>query len=133
MTDTTSDAMSHETSYMDAVSASLSEWAQGSSSGKVKSSAAGIGLASLPVVIGGGVAHSSGKSSSQQSGGRNAAAAEESNWRDAVRRHGDALRKLDSMVVQEVMQNETVTGEHQIAQDNAFLFTARLTKLARYN
>jgi hypothetical protein len=102
--------MNHETSYTDAVAGSLSEWAQGSSSSSVTSAVAGGGLALGPVVIGGGVAHSSGHSESQQSGGRNTAASEESNWRDAVRRHGDALRKFDSMVVQEVTQNEEVTG-----------------------
>ena len=110
LTDATNDSMTHDTSYQDAVGATLNEWSQGSSSSSVTSAAAGGGLALGPVVIGGGVATSSSKSQSQQRGGRDTTASEESQWRDAVRRHGDALRKLESMVVQEVSQNEAVIG-----------------------
>src|SRR5256885_15870139 len=92
LTDTTNDNMSHKTSYQDSVAASLNEWAQGSSQSSVTAAAAGGGLALGPVVIGGGVAHSSSHSEGQQSGGRNTTAAKQSQWKDAVRRHGDALR-----------------------------------------
>ena len=39
------------------------------------------------------------------------------NWRDAVRRHGDALRKFESMVVQEVSQSEEVTRTMEIIRN----------------
>ncbi|PVH70433.1 hypothetical protein DL98DRAFT_577871 [Cadophora sp. DSE1049] len=117
LTDTTNDNMSHETSYQDSVAASLNEWAQGSSQSSVTAAAAGGGLALGPVVIGGGVAHSSSQSGSQQSGGRNTTAAEQSQWRDAIRRHGDGLRKLESMVVQEVSQAEEVTGTTEVIRN----------------
>ena len=111
LSDATNDSMTHDTSYQDAVGATLNEWSQGSSSSSVTSAAAGGGLALGPFVIGGGVATSSSNSQSQQRGGRDTTASEESQWRDAIRRHGDALRKLESTVVQEVTQSETVTGD----------------------
>ncbi|KAH0564925.1 hypothetical protein GP486_001680 [Trichoglossum hirsutum] len=117
LADTTNDSMNHETSYQDAAAASLNEWAQGSSQSSVTSGAAGGGLALGPFVIGGGVAHSSSQSSSQQSGGRNTTASEESQWRDAVRRHGDALRKFESTVVQEVNEMEAVTGTTEVIRN----------------
>jgi hypothetical protein len=109
--------MSHDTTYQDAVGAALRDWAQGSSSSSVTSAAAGAGAILGPVAIGGGVAHSSASSQSQQSGGRDSTANEESQWRDAIRRHGDSLRKLESMVVQEVNQNEEVTGTVEVVRN----------------
>jgi hypothetical protein len=109
--------MTHDTSYQDAVGATLREWAQGSSSSKVTAAAAGVGAVLGPVAIGGGVAHSSASSRSQQSGGRDSTAHEESQWRDAIRRHGDSLRKFESMVVQEVSQNEEVTGTMEVVRN----------------
>ena len=109
--------MVHDTSYSDVVSANLREWAQGSSQSSVTAAAGGAGLALGPFVIGGGVAHSSARSSSQQSGGRDTTAKEEMQWRDAIRRHGDDLRKFDSMVVQEVNQDEEVTGTVEIVRN----------------
>ena len=37
--------------------------------------------------------------------------------RDAIRRHGDALRRFDSTVVSEVVQEETVTGSTEILRN----------------
>jgi len=115
--DNTSDDMTHDTSYNASAAASLNEWAQGSSQSSVTAAAAGGGFALGPFVAGGGVAHSSSQSSSQQSGGRNTTAAEESQWRDAIRRHGDALRKFESTVVQEVIQSEAVTGTTEVIRN----------------
>lgn len=117
--------MAHDTSYHDAVSATLDEWAQGSSKSSVTAAAAGGGFALGPVVVGGGVAHASSQSSSQQSGGRNTTASEESQWRDAVRRHGDALRKFESMTVQEVTETEAVTGQSCLLSDDIKALTIR--------
>ena len=116
-TDSTSDNMTHDTSYAASAAANLSEWAQGSSQSSVTAAAAGGGFALGPFVAGGGVAHSSSNSSSQSSGGRETTASEESQWRDAIRRHGDALRKLESTVVQEVTQTETVTGTTEVIRN----------------
>lgn len=111
--------MSHENSYNNAVAANLTEWAQGSSQSNVTAAAVAAGgiLGNLPIAIGGGVATSLATASSQQSGGRNATAKEESSWKDAVRRHGDSLRKLQSTVVQEVTQNEEVTGTVEVIRN----------------
>lgn len=104
------DSMTHDTTYKGAVAATLDEWAQGSSRSSVTAAAAGVGAVVGPVVVGGGVAHSTATSESEQSGGRTTTAKEENQWRDAVRRHGEDLRKYESTVVQDVTQSEEVTG-----------------------
>ena len=111
------DSSTRETSYQDAVAANLNEWARGSSSSKVTSAAAGAGAILGPVAIGGGVAHSSSSSKSQQEGGRATTAKEESQWRDALRRHGDELRKFESTVVEEIRQTENVTGTVEVIRN----------------
>jgi hypothetical protein len=83
----------------------------------VTSAAAGAGAILGPVAIGGGVAHSSSSSKSQQEGGRTTTAKEESQWRDALRRHGDELRKFESTVVEEIRQTENVTGTVEIIRN----------------
>jgi len=98
----------------------MSEWAKGSSSSSVTSAAAGVGAILGPVAIGGGVAHSNARSQSQQAGGRATTAKEESLWRDAVRRHGDDLRKFESTVVMEVNQTEEVTGTVEVIQNKNY-------------
>jgi len=98
----------------------MNEWARGSSSSKVKSGAAGGGGVFGVVAIGGGVAHSSGHSESSQAGGRDTAAKEEMNWRDALRRHGDDLRKFESTVVVEVTQAEEVQGSVEVIQNKNY-------------
>lgn len=111
------DSSIRETAYQDAVAANLNEWARGSSSSKVTSAAAGVGAVLGPVAIGGGIAHSSASSKSSQEGGRNTTAKEESQWRDALRRHGDELRKFESTVVEEVTQSEEVTGTVEVIRN----------------
>ena len=111
-TTTLSDEISQETTrdygYSDAVRASLSEWAKGGSRSSTTGAAGGIGMAIGPVVLGGGASHGRADSSSWQEGGRNVTALEEQALRDAIRQHGDSLRELHSVVVQEQTQQETV-------------------------
>lgn len=111
-TTTLSDEISQETTrdygYTDAVRASLSEWAKGGSSSSTTGAAGGIGMAIGPVVLGGGASHGRADSSSWQEGGRNVTALEEQSLRDAIRQHGDSLRELHSVVVQEQTQDESV-------------------------
>lgn len=106
-----------ERTYSDAVQSNLSEWSKGGSKSKVTSGAAGIGAAIGPVVIGGGAAHSSASSSSWQSGGRSVAAAEQQNLRDAIRQYGDSIRSIESTVVTEVDQSETVEGVSEVVRN----------------
>ncbi|MGI9021781.1 MAG: hypothetical protein ACR2HV_00840 [Acidimicrobiales bacterium] len=109
--------MVRERDYSDAVSANLSEWASGSSSSSTKSVAGGIGFA-IPGLIGGiGGGAGSAHSSSHQEGGRTTTASEQQRLRDAIRRHGDALRKFESTVVNEVTQTETVTGTTEVIRN----------------
>ena len=61
--------------------------------------------------------HSRASSSSSTSGGRETRAAEEQRLRDTIRRFADSLRKLDSIVVTEVSQEETVTGTTEIVRN----------------
>jgi hypothetical protein len=112
-----SDRTDRERQYDDAVQSSLSEWARGESSASQTGVAGGIGFAMGPVVIGGGAAHSNASSSSSQQGGRAVSATEEQNLRDSIRRFGDSLRRLDSVVVTEVTQQETVTGTTEIIRN----------------
>ncbi|ETN37171.1 uncharacterized protein HMPREF1541_08161 [Cyphellophora europaea CBS 101466] len=117
--ETVADSVNHESSYENAVAANLSEWAQGSSDSSVKAAAFAAGgiLGQLPVAVGGGAAASFATSSSEQSGGRNATAKEESQWRDAIQRHGESVRKFESTVVQEVTQDEDVTGTVEVIRN----------------
>jgi GH25 family lysozyme M1 (1,4-beta-N-acetylmuramidase) len=115
--DQVSDDLVRERDYHDGVAASLSEWATGSSSSDTEAIAGGIGFFAGSILggIGGGAASS--HSSSQQEGGRNTTASEEQRLRDSIRRHGDALRKLESTVVNEVTQEETVTGTTEVIRN----------------
>ena len=106
-----------ERSYSDAVQSELSEWSRGGSRSSVTAGAGGVGLALGPVVIGGGAAHSSATSSSWQDGGRSVAAAEQQNLRDAIRQYGDSLRELESSVVTEIAQEESVEGVSEVVRN----------------
>ena len=114
------DTTTRDSSYQDAVAANMSEWAKGSSRSSVTSAAAGVGAVLGPVAIGGGVAHSTATGESQQQGGRSTSGTEEQQWRDAIRRHGDDLRKSESMVVVEVSQREEVTGTVEVIQNKNY-------------
>lgn len=108
--DRVSDEVVRERDYNDTVSAYLNEWATGSSSSGTAAAAGGFGFALPPIVGGVGGGTSSAWSESTQSGTRNTGASEQQRLRDAIRRHGDSLRQLQSTVVTEVTQQETVTG-----------------------
>ncbi|EXJ88369.1 hypothetical protein A1O1_05299 [Capronia coronata CBS 617.96] len=117
--DAVDDLVSHENSYENAVAANLTEWAQGSSKSKVSAAAFAAGgiLGQLPIAVGGGAATSTATSGSQQSGGRDASAKEEGQWRGAIERHGESVRKFESTIVQEVAQEEEVTGTVEVVRN----------------
>jgi len=118
--DEENDAVIRERDYTDTVSASLSEWARGSSSSRASSVAGGIGFFGPGILGGVGGGASSAYSTSQQSGGRDTTASEQQRLRDAIRRHGDSLRRLESTVVTEVGQEETVTGTTEVIRNANF-------------
>lgn len=111
------DQVARDRTYTDEVEASLSEWARGESSSSTTAAAGGFGFAMPGFVAGGGGAHSSSESASSQSGGRQTRAAEEQRLRDTIRRFADARRKLDSVVVTEVSQEETTTGTVELVRN----------------
>jgi hypothetical protein len=117
LTDQVSDTVTRNRSYDDAVQANLSEWARGQSEASTAAAAGGFGLALDGFVVGGGGGGSNASSSSSQEGGRRTSASEEQQLRDAIRRYGDSLRRLDSMVVNEVTQEETATGTTEIIRN----------------
>ncbi|MFE4542435.1 hypothetical protein [Arthrobacter sp. NPDC056727] len=115
--DEVNDQVVRERDFFDAVAAHLDEWATGESSSRTKAAAGGIGFA-LPGVIGGiGGGAASAHSTSHQEGGRDTTASETQRLRDAVRRHGDSLRKFESTVVTEVTQEESVTGTTEVVRN----------------
>lgn len=115
--DIENDTVTRERDYSEEVAASLSEWASGSSESTTAGAAAGIGFFYPPVLggVGGGVGTSF--SSAQNAGGRELAGSEQQRLRDAIRRHGDALRKFESTVVTEVSQEEEVTGTTEVIRN----------------
>jgi hypothetical protein len=117
LTDLENDSVSRERDYQDQVSANLSEWARGSSHSDTEAIAGGIGFFAEFVLGGIGGGAGSSNSSSYQEGGRNTSASEHQRLRDAIRRHGDALRKFESTVVNEVTQEETVTGTTEVVRN----------------
>lgn len=116
-TDRVSDEMTRERDYNDTVSAYLDEWATGSSRSGTAAAAGGFGFAIPPIVGGVGGGTSTAWSSSTQQGERHVGASEQQRLRDAIRRHGDAMRRLQSVVVTEVTQQETVTGTTEILRN----------------
>ncbi len=115
--DEVADEVSRDRSYEDTVEASLSEWAKGESSSRTSAGAGGFGFAVGGFVAGGGGGHSRASSTSSQSGGRETRAAEEQRLRDTIRRFADSRRRLDSVVVTEVSQEETVTGTVEVVRN----------------
>jgi hypothetical protein len=115
--DRENDSVHRERDYSDSVAANLKEWAAGQSSSSSAGIAGGVGFFGEGVIggIGGGAATSS--SSSHQNGGRQTTASEQQRLRDAIRRHGDALRKYESTVVTEISQEENVTGTTEIIRN----------------
>lgn len=117
LVDEVADEVSRNRSYSDTVEASLSEWAKGESSSRTSAGAGGFGFAVAGFVAGGGGGHSRASSTSSQSGGRDTRAAEEQRLRDTIRRFADSRRRLDSVVVTEVSQEETVTGTVEVVRN----------------
>ena len=115
--DQENDSVVRERDFNDSVAANLNEWASGGSSSDTEAVAGGIGFA-IPGLIGGiGGGAGSAHSSSHQEGGRSTTASEQQRLRDSIRRHGDALRKFESTVVNEVTQAETVTGTTEVIRN----------------
>jgi len=117
LVDQVSDTLTRDRDYDDSVQANLSEWARGESSSNMVAGAAGAGFCIPPFVVGGGGGASHASSSSSQEGGRDTSAAEEQRLRDSIRRYGDSLRKLDSLVVNEVTQEETAIGTSEVVRN----------------
>lgn len=115
--DEVADEVSRDRTYQDSVEANLSEWAKGESSSKTSAGAGGFGFAVPGFVAGGGGGHSRASSTSSQSGGRDTRASEEQKLRDTIRRFADSRRRLDSVVVTEVSQEETVTGTVEVVRN----------------
>ena len=115
--DEENDSVTRERDFQDNVAANLSEWASGGSHSDVAGIAGGIGFFVDGVLGGIGGGAGSANSSSHQEGGRKTNASEHQRIRDAVRRHGDALRKFESTVVTEVTQEETVTGTTEVVRN----------------
>lgn len=116
--DNVDDSVVRERDYHDEVAANLSEWSSGSSDANSEGIAFGVGAFFAPGVVagvGGGIggAHSS----SQEQGGRDTTASENQRLRDSIRRHGDALRKFESTVINEVHQEEDVTGTTEVIRN----------------
>jgi hypothetical protein len=117
LADRVSDSLIQERDYQDAVEANLTEWSRGESSSSTVAGAVGFGFATGGFVIGGGGGGSRAASESSAEGGRRTTASEEQRLRDSVRRYGDALRRLESMVVTEVTQDESVTGTTEVVRN----------------
>ena len=117
LTDVENDSVTRERDFQDEVAASLNEWAKGGSSSDTEAIAGGIGFF-VPGLLGGiGGGAGASHSSSHQEGGRDTSAREHQRLRDAIRRHGDSLRKFESTVVNEVTQEETVTGTTEVIRN----------------
>ncbi|MER6316733.1 DUF2272 domain-containing protein [Streptomyces sp. NPDC001581] len=117
LVDEVADEVSRERDYEDQVRASLDEWARGESRASSTAVAGGFGGVVGSFLIGGGGGHSNATSSSSQQGGRRAVASEEQRLRDTTRRFAESLRRLESTVVSEVSQEESVTGTTEVIRN----------------
>jgi hypothetical protein len=115
--DRVSDAVMRDRAYDDSVQANLSEWAVGHSESSQSSGSGGLGFATAGFVIGGGGGGSNASTDANTEGGRRTSASEEQRLRDTVHRYADSLRKLDSMVVSEMTQEETATGTTEVVRN----------------
>jgi len=115
--DQENDSIVRERDYQDMVAAHLDEWARGGSSSDTEAIAGGIGFFFAGVLGGIGGGAGSAHSSSHQEGGRDTTASEQQRLRDSIRRHGDALRRLESTVVTEVTEEESVTGTTEVIRN----------------
>ena len=113
------DNLDSQRDYDNAVSGALSEWSHGSSQSSAVGAAGGAGgiIPGAPVVIGGGISGGSSQSSATQSSRRGLRRMRARHLRDAIRRYGQSLRNLETTVVTEVSQSETVTGVSEVVQN----------------
>ncbi len=117
LVDRVSDQVSRDRQYDDAVQATLSEWSRGESESSTSAGAGGFGFATAGFIIGGGGGHSNANTTASQDGGRRTTASEETRLRDTIRRYGESLRRLESVVINEVTQEETVTGTSEVVRN----------------
>lgn len=111
------DRLDAQRDYDVAVAGALNEWSRGSSSAVSAGGAVGAGGAPGPVVIGGGLAGGGAQSDASQTSHRDTTASESQRLRDAIRRYGESLRKLESTVVTESTQTESITGVSEVVQN----------------
>lgn len=115
--DQAKDGLDSQHSYDDVVSGALNEWSRGKSSAMAGGFGAGVGALLGPVVLGGGLSGGGSQSDASQQSQRDTMARESQNLRDSIRRYGESLRKLESTVVTETSQSETVTGTSEVVQN----------------
>ncbi len=106
-----------EYSYQDQVESHLKEWSKGGSVSAQMGGAIGVGGFISGVLFGGGGAHGIGISGSRQKGGRDVSAQETQNIEDSIRTFGDSLRQLDSMVVIDQSQEDTIQGVSEVVRN----------------
>jgi outer membrane protein OmpA-like peptidoglycan-associated protein len=115
--DEVEDIVDRERDYDNAVSSELGEWSKGRSKSSASAAAFGIGGYLSTFVMGGGAVSGKSQSSASQEGGRHASARERQHLSDAIRRYGQSLRSLESTVVSETEQTESVEGVSEVVQN----------------
>lgn len=116
-TDRVQDSLQRDRQIDDSVRASLHEWSFGTSAAAAAGAAGGIGFFAEAVLGGVGGAAGGAGSVAYTEAGRNTSASEEQRLRDSIRRYADDLRRLESMVVTEIGQQETVTGTSEVLRN----------------
>jgi hypothetical protein len=116
-TDRVQDSLQRDRQIDDTVRASLHEWSFGTSAAAAAGAAGGIGFFAEAVLGGVGGAAGGAGSVAYTEAGRNTSASEEQRLRDSIRRYADDLRRLESMVVTEIGQQETVTGTSEVLRN----------------
>lgn len=111
------DAVIRDRQVDDTVRASLHEWSFGTSAAAAGGVAGGIGFFAEAVLGGIGAAAGGAGSVAYTESGRTTTATEEQRLRDSIRRYADSLRRLESVVVSEVSQEESVTGTSEVLRN----------------
>ena len=111
------DAVIRDRQVDDTVRASLHEWSFGTSAAAAGGVAGGIGFFAEAVLGGIGAAAGGAASVAYTESGRTTTATEEQRLRDSIRRYADSLRRLESVVVSEVSQEESVTGTSEVLRN----------------
>jgi len=116
-TDQVRDEVTRQRQIDDSVRAALHEWSFGTSATAAGGAAGGIGFFAEAVLGGAGAAAGGASSIAYTESGRTTSANEEQRLRDAIRRYADDLRRFESVVVNEVSQQETVTGTSEVLRN----------------